>query len=285
MHKTIIVAAAAASLLALAACNKERGTSGNAATPTAPTEHASALAGAAAINGTWEADLTTLRMPATDRYLLKDGKFYCITCVPPLTLAADGAFHPVAGRPYADSMAIKAVDDRTVTRTGKKGGRVTGEIKWTVSPDGNKLTYEFVDSSAPNAAPVKGKYRAIRVAPAPAGAHAISGTWNIDTLESLSKEGLTVTYKLDGDTLHMSSPAGQSYDAKIGGADVPIKGDIAGTTVSVKKIGDNSYEEINKRGGKVVGVTTFTVAPDGKMQVKIEDKERKQTINYTAAKV
>ena len=82
--------------------------------------------------------------------------------------------------------------------------------------------------------------------------------------------------------IHMSSPAGQSYDAKLDGSDTPIKGDTAGTTASVKKVGDNSYEETDKRGGKVVSVTTFTVGADGKMHVKSVDKRNDSTMTYDA---
>src|SRR5690242_11125921 len=116
MRKTVIAAMAAASLLSLSACNKY-GAGGNAS------ENAAApAAGADAINGTWKADLSTVQMSGKpDQILLKDGKFDCPTCTPPITLAADGAFHPVTGRPYADSMSIKVDDDHDVTRTDKKG--------------------------------------------------------------------------------------------------------------------------------------------------------------------
>ena len=76
---------------------------------------------------------------------------------------------------------------------------------------------------------------------------------------------MTTTYTLEGDTLHMTSPSGTSYDAKIGGPDVAIKGDPAGTTVAVTKAGDNGYRETDKRAGKVVGVATFSVGGDGKL--------------------
>ena len=158
----------------------------------------------------------------------------------------------------------------------------SGETKYSVSADGKTLTVSFTDSSIPNAKPVTGSYTETRVADAPAGAHAISGSWKMDKYNNVSDEGLTVTYKVDDDTLHMSSPTGASYDAKLDGTDAPIKGDIGGTTASVKKLGDNSYEETDKRGGKVVDVTTFCVGADGKLNVVSEDKLAGSTIKYTA---
>jgi hypothetical protein len=275
MTRTTIAALAACSLIALGACNKQA--TGNA-------DQNAAASGAASIDGTWKTDLSTLKIDSKpDQYLLKDGQFSCPTCTPPLTLAADGAFHAVTGRPYADSMAIKVDDAHDVTRTAKKANRVTGEGKYSVSADGNTLTINFSDSSTPNAPPVTGSLIETRVAPAPAGAHAISGSWKPAKYGSVSDEALTVTYKLDGDTLHMSS-AGQSYDAKLDGSDAPIKGDIGGTVVSVHQGADGSITETDKRDGKVISVTTLTPSSDGKLSVSSEDKVRGSTSTSVANK-
>jgi hypothetical protein len=279
MRKTLIVAMAAASLLSLAACNKYSAAGGNASGNAAAT-----ATGADAINGTWKADLSTVQMSGKpDQILLKDGKFDCSTCTPPIALAADGAFHPVTGRSYADSMSIKVDDDHDVTRTDKKAGKVTFEGKYGVSADGNTLTINFTDSSTPNAPPTKGQFVETRAAPAPAGAHAISGSWTPKNYANINDEALTTTYRLEGDTLHMSSPSGQSYDAKLDGTETPIKGDIGGTAVSVTRKGD-SYVETDKRDGKVVSVTTFTVGADGKLNVTNEDKRSGSTMKYMADK-
>jgi len=281
MRKALVAAMAAASLLSLSACNKYGAGNGNASENAA----APAAAGAAAITGTWKADLSTVQMSGKpDQILLKDGKFDCSTCTPPISLAADGAFHPVTGRPYADSMSIKVDDDHDVTRTDKKAGKVTFEGKYALSSDGNTLTINFADSSTPNAPPTKGQFVETRSAPAPAGAHAISGSWTPKNYANINDEALTTTYKLEGDTLHMSSPSGQSYDAKLDGTATPVKGDIGGTTASVKKVGDNSYEETDTRDGKVVTVATFTVGADGKLNVTMVDKRNDSTMKYMADK-
>jgi hypothetical protein len=203
--------------------------------------------------------------------------------VPSFTVAADGAFHPVS-LPYADSYAVKVVDDHNVVRTQKKGGRQVGETKVTISADGNTLTGSFNDTSVANAPPSKGEYTETRVGPAPAGAHAISGQWKTSKLANFNPEQLTTSYKLEGDTLHMSSPSGYSYDAKLDGPDVPIKGDIAGTSASVKKLPDGSYQETDKREGKIVGVSTFMAGTDGKLHVVSEDKLAGSKVTYTATK-
>jgi hypothetical protein len=275
MKKTMVAALTAVSLIALAGC-KQAATSGNEGNAGA---NASASAtGAGSVDGTWKTDLATLQIDTKpDQYLLKAGQFSCPTCEPPLTVAADGAFHPVTGRPYADHISVKVDDDHNVTRTSQKAGKTTGTSKYSVSADGNTLTVSFDDETG--AKPVKGSFTETRAAPAPAGAHAISGSWKPEKYNNVSDEGLTVTFKLDGDTLHMSSPTGQSYDAKIGGPDVPIKGDMAGTTAAVTKSGD-SIVETDKRGGKVISVTTMTPAGDGKLHVVNEDKQNGSTAKF-----
>src|SRR5690349_17458110 len=204
MHKTITVAMAAASLLALSACRQTTGANENAA---GNASAATAAAGADPINGTWKTDLASVKIDTKpDQLLLKGGQFTCPTCTPPIAVAADGAFHPV-DRPYADHMSVKVDDDHNVTRTNQKGGKTTYTQKFSVSPDGNTLTVNFSDVSG--AKPVTGTYTEARAAPAPAGAHAISGSWKGNPPTNVSDEGLTVTISADNDMLHVSSPAGQ----------------------------------------------------------------------------
>ena len=277
MHKAITAALAAASIIALGACNKQA-TSNEAAA----NGNASAPAAAGGINGTWKADLSTVQIDQKpDQLLLKDGKYSCLSCNPPIEVAADGAFHPFKGSAYSDSMAVKVVDDHTVTRTSQKAGKPTGETTMTVSADGNTLTGSFKDMTTPT--PVTGKYTETRVAAAPAGAHAISGSWKPAKIDTVSDEGLVTTFNLEGDTLHMSTPAGVSYAAKLDGTDAPIQGDPGHTVASVKKLNDNTYQETDKRDGKVVGIATMTLA-DGKMNVVFEDKRQGSTTKYTATK-
>ena len=275
MHKLTCAMLAAVSLITITGC-KQASTDNGAAN--AANGNAAAQATAGTIDGTWKTDMSTLQLESKpDELLLKGGQFSCSTCTPPLTLAADGAMHAVTGRPYSDHISIKVDDDHNVTRTSQKDGKTTGTSKYSVSPDGNTLTVSFNDTSGSK--PVTGSYTETRVGPAPAGAHAISGSWKQAKYENVSDEGLTVTFKMDGDTLHMTAPTGQSYDAKLDGSDTPIKGDIGGTTASVTKSGD-SIVETDKRGGKIVSVTTMTPGADGKLHVVNEDKQGGSTAKF-----
>jgi hypothetical protein len=234
-----------------------------------------ALAAAqSAFDGTWKGDVNSAKFPEKpDVYVLKDGMYSCKTCVPAISVKADGTDQKVAGHPYFDMMNIKVVDDKTIEETDKKDGKVVATSKTWVSADGKALMFEFSDSSATNGAPVTGKGSEMRVAKGPDGSHAISGSWKMAKMDQLSDNGMTLTYKTSGDSITMTTPNGQSYTAKMDGTEAPYKGDPGTTSVSVKKTGPNSLEETDKRDGKVIAVVKITVSADGKtIKFAVDDK-------------
>jgi len=237
-------------------------------------------------DGTWKFHLDDAQFPKKpDIFLLQNGTYECKTCAPPIKVKADGQDQPVQGHPYFDSMSIKVIDDRTIEEVDKKGGKTVAKSKTVVSPDGKTANFEFTDSSNTNADPVTGKGTATQVAKGPAGSHAASGSWVTSKMENLSDNGLTVTFKVEGDSLSMSNLTGQSYTAKLDGAEAPYKGDPGVTSVSVKSIGKNTIEETDKRDGKVISVARWTVGPDGKtMTVKVDDKLHNSQSQFTATK-
>ena len=257
--KTITSTAIAAALvLTLSACNEREAASGN---EVAATE--AEAADLSALNGTWKTDRASIKFEQKpDDILLQNGTYKCSTCIPPLTVAADGQFHDVTGRPYADSISIKVVDDKTVEWKSRKGGRETFTATMAVSADGNTLTRKFKDSSTPNAPVVEGSSTATRAGPAPAGAHAISGQWTPDRISEYSDEALNTTFQIEGNKV-TSTYQGQTYVAELGGPAVPVQGDIGGTTVAVTREG-NGLKETFSREGKVVSEVVTTVAADGK---------------------
>lgn len=238
-----------------------------------------------AFDGTWKIDPSTAQMPRKpDVYLLQNGVYQCKTCVPPVSVKADGQDQAVSGHPYYDTMAVEVMDDHTVRITEKKAGKVVETSTMAVAPDGKTATFDFNDSSNTNAAPVTGKGTLTRVAKGPAGANAISGSWRTSSVENVSDNGLMFTYKMDGDNLSMTSPTGQSYTAKMDGTDAPYRGDPGITNVSLKKLGKNTVQETDKRDGKVVSIAKITVAPDGKMHIAVNDKLHDTTMSFVATK-
>jgi hypothetical protein len=237
------------------------------------------------IDGTWKADVSSAQMPKKpDIFVLKDGMYSCKTCAPAYTIKADGTDQAVSGHPYFDTVAIKAVDANTIEETDKKNGKTVTTSKITVAPDGKTDTFEFTDSSDSNSAPVTGKGTNKKVAAGPAGSHAVSGSWITTSFQSLSDNGVTVTYKTDGNMLTMTTPTGQSYTAKMDGSDTPYKGDPGTTSVSVKMMG-NTLVETDKRDGKVIGRSRMTVSKDGKsVSVAYYDALHDRTMHYMAKK-
>ena len=236
-------------------------------------------------DGTWKTNMNNVDFPKKpDVYVLKDGMYSCKTCTPPYTIKADGSDQKITD-PYVDTMAVKVVNDHEIELTGKKNGKVVQETKVAVSPDGNTMMFEFTDSSNTNGAPVTGKGEATRVAKGPAGSSPVSGSWRMSKMSNMSDNAITYTYKTNGDELTMTNGTGQSYTAKMDGSDAPMKGDPGVTTVSVKRIGKNGFEETDKRDGKVIGVFKATVSADGKTLTGVyDDKQHGTSAKFTATK-
>jgi hypothetical protein len=238
-------------------------------------------------DGTWKIDMSKVSFPRDpDTYNLQDGTYQCMTCVPPITIQADGTDQAVAGHPYFDSVAIKVVNENQIEETDKKDGKVVATSTSTVLADGRTLKFAFSDGSNTNGGPpVTGSGEASRVARGPAGAHAISGSWRTTRIETMSDNATSFTYKVDGKEITMSNPTGQSYTAKLNGTEAPMKGDPGITSVSVKLKGKTMLEETDKRDGKVVGIFRFTLGPDGKTgRVSYEDTLQNRTTEFDVAK-
>jgi hypothetical protein len=237
-------------------------------------------------DGTWKFELKTAQFPSKpDVYLLQDSMYHCKTCVPPIDIKADGQDQKVSGHPYYDTASIKVVDDHSIEETDKKNGKTVATSKSWVTADGNTLMFEFSDSSNTNRDPVTGKGEETRIAKGPAGSHAISGSWRMSKMDTLSENAIYVAFKVSGDSLTMTNQTGQSYTAKLDGTEAPYNGDPGTTSVSVKKIGPSTIDETDKRNGKVISITRMTVSADGKsMTFAIEDKLHGTTAKFVAQK-
>jgi hypothetical protein len=225
-------------------------------------------------DGVWKAEPTESDTPREPEvYLLQDETYRCTTCEPPLDIRADGRDQKITGEPCYDTVSLQVVDDRTTMETDKRGGKTVGSSKMTVSSDGNSATIDWKESCNVNGDVVSETFILRRVAKGPRGSHSVSGSWQIVKRVNMSENAMVVTLKLEGDTFSFADPAGMSYAAKLDGTETPIKGDLSNTMVSVKRIGENSIEETDKLGGKVVDVIRFTPSADGKtMTVSMENK-------------
>ena len=59
---------------------------------------------------------------------------------------ADGQDQAISGNPYYDTLSVSVIDDRTVFRNAKKGGKTVIETKNFVSADGKTMHVRFDDT-------------------------------------------------------------------------------------------------------------------------------------------
>ena len=218
-----------------------------------------------AFDGTWKTDPSKVTFSTKPVVMsFKDGMYDCKSCIYKTVVKTDGTDQKVEGNPYSDTLAVKIVDKNTVEMVSKKGGKETASTKRVVAADGNSMTLEFKNTSPNNGVVTTGKTVFKRVGKDAAGTNAVSGSWLPTKVASVSDNAQRVTYKSVGDVMNMSTVGGQSYSAKMDGSDAPMKGNAGVTTVSIKLVGKNVLEEVDKRDGKVVSTSKTTIDATGK---------------------
>jgi hypothetical protein len=126
-----------------------------------------AMAQGSPFDGTWKVDIKKAQLPKKpDVLLLQNGMYSCKTCAPPYEVKADGTDQPVKGDPYANTVAVKVIDDRNIEMMGKKDGKEMFSSKWMVSSDGDMMTVNWKYSGNPEGGPITGTDRMKRVAKA-----------------------------------------------------------------------------------------------------------------------
>ena len=243
---------------------------------------ATPAAAQSAFDGNWKADVANAQFPDKPFVTtLINGQYTCDSCDKPYTVPADGAFHAVKDQPYVDEVAVQVVDPHTITFRSRKGGKETYVETDTVGPDGKSLTYKSTDSSAPNGQPVNETGEQVLVTPGPAGSHPVSGGWRMSKVANITDAALMMTINADASKMTAKWGDGETFSAAWGGPAVPIQGDLAGTTTAVEKVGDHGFRRTNTRNGKVVGVQTYMLSPDGKtLAVTAENKLQGTTTHY-----
>jgi len=213
-------------------------------------------------DGTWKVRVDSIQVTGKpDVFEISNGMYDCKSCAPPYKIKADGTDQPVPGHAYLDHEAVKVLSPSSIEFTDKLAGKVMSTTSETLSADGSKLTGKFTSNSGEK--PVSGTFTEKRVAPAPAGALAISGSWIQDSLSSMTDSGLIGTLQSTPNGLKMTTN-GLTTDAKFDGKEYPTVGDPGKTMVTLKKISETQIEETDRRDGKVFDIIVWTVAADGK---------------------
>ncbi len=223
-----------------------------------------------AFDGTWRPDPQRPSHPKTEIAVLGDGEYECPTCTPPYKAKADGHDQPLQGNPYFDTINIVVVDEHTITKTGKKDGRVVADTRVTVSADGAaKTEVQTIIGMAP--VPIELTSKFSRVSAGKPGSHPVSGGWQMMEMD-VSNHVEDTTFKVSGGALAMIDRMGRSFTAKLDGTPAPYKGNDEFNGVSLKLIDARTIEESDLHDGKVVKISRWTLSPDGQtMHARFDD--------------
>jgi hypothetical protein len=226
-------------------------------------------------DGVWKTRLDSIQVTGKpDVFEISNGMYDCKSCIPPYKVKADGTDQPVPGHDYVDQESVKVLSPTSVEFTDKKAGKVMSKATITVSADGSKLTGTF--TSYVGEKPFEGGSTEKRVGPAAPGAHAVSGSWQQDSVSSMSDLARTVTLQSTPNGLKMIWN-GLTTDAKFDGKEYATVGDPGKTMVTLKKISDTQFEETDRHRGKVTDVTVWTVAADGKTITLVDNDPLHET--------
>jgi hypothetical protein len=222
-------------------------------------------------NGTWRPDPQVFSPTSKpDVIELANGVYECRSCSPPYKIKVDGHDQTIEANPNYDTLSLTVVDDWKVSKIAKKNGKVVLEAKVLVSADGStKTEVQTLYDMAPR--PIEFTTHSTRVSAGRKGSHAVSGEWRM-TDGDLSNHAEDTIFQLTGNTLSMSDRMGRSFAAKLDDTDAPYNGSQEFSSVSLKLIDKNTIEESDKKDGKIVKISLWSVGPDGKtMHVRFDD--------------
>lgn len=234
--------------------------------------------------GTWQMKMDTLQFSGTpEEYLIADGMYHCLSCIPPVDVKADGTDYTVGGHEmFYDTIAARVVDSSSVEFTFKRAGQPAAISTATVSPDGRSMIETFTKEIQRQ--PVVGKAEFVRISVGPSGSHILSGKWAMQTVKNATKMGTLTTYRYKAGRMTISDGS-QSYSAKFDGREYPLN-EFGNATVSLRLIDPYTMEETDRLEGKIISVTRSTVSQDGRsMKVEMANKQHGQTMVYTAKKI
>jgi hypothetical protein len=197
-------------------------------------------------------------------------------------IKADGSDQKVPATGYWDTVSVRIADDRTVEIISKKAGKPMYTETDTVSADGSTLTQVMKDTTEAEAVTFESDFR--RIAPVPAGAHAVSGSWQVFK-RSRSENSTIIKYKCTSQGFSAETPLGEKLDAKFDGKLYQMEDDPGHTMVSVKLIDPYTVEQTNVRDGKIVFIVTLEVTSDGKsIHARSKSKEDGSVKTWTLHK-
>lgn len=219
-------------------------------------------------DGLWVVDLKTqMGQAGFDKYVVAHGNYRCDSCTPPRSYPADGKLRPVAGAASPMSESVRIAGPRTIVSriVDKEMTRVT---TMTVAREGKSATYVSVDQWPGQAKRLRTEYIAKRVAPAPAGAHSVSGSWLGLRYIAVPVEYRSVQLSEANGSFSRSDYRYGHYVARIGGPPAPVTADGRDIfEARVRAPDPRTRIETVLRNGKPVEETTYRLSADGRSLV------------------
>jgi hypothetical protein len=230
---------------------------------------------ASPFDGLWVDELKTqMGQAGFDTYLVANGIYKCESCRPPREYPADGRMRPISGDPSVISESVEIKGPRTiVTRIVDR--EMIRETTMTVAPDDRTATYIALDEWPGRTKRLRTEYVAKRVAPAPAGANAVSGSWLGLRYVEVPEEYLSVELNEANGQFSRSNFRHGHYTATIGGPAAPITGDGKDIYKAVVRAPDaRTRIETIYLEDKPVVERTYRLSADGQsMETTVRDPE------------
>lgn len=235
--------------------------------------------------GTWIADLDTQQGLPTDIYVLRRGTYACESCTPPRHYPADGRMRPVSGAP-GTSESVRIMDPRTILTRIVQPGLVRA-TRMRVASDSRTATYVSTDHRTGINGTLRTVYIARRTARGPAGAHAVSGTWQGLRYVEVPLQLRTTYLSVEGARLDYRTAAGYAFSAPFDGTPAPLTGPYdGGITVSLRRIDARHLVETRRQNGAEIQVRTLTLSPDEReLEIATTDLESRRTFRIISLRV
>lgn len=179
------------------------------------------------------------------------------------SVTADGHPQPIAGDDYVDEQTIWVESDHRVKEVDKVRGKLAYTVDYSLSPDGNTLTWHVASYTSPDGKAVRNVTVQRRVGLIKKGEHLLSGTWKLIgvTVDS----GHDWILKLDGDRFSQRTDGGSGYDAIIGGPPVKLDGDNSGVRAQITRPRPDIIVETDfSAKGTVDDILSMQLMPDGR---------------------